>query len=263
MDKPTMIVGIDVVHLVGKEKSSIVGFAASMDRYISKYYIDSVYKAYNPKHKLQDITFELEPLFQQAIIKFKEQCGVPPQRIIVYRDSQSEGQYSRILQKEVSQLRQAIEKLKLQGGVYAEEDKPSFIFMITNKKIEQRFCESNGRLYNPTQGLVIEDEQICKGKFQFYLIPHSGPTGLQCPMKFDVISLENFVEADGTVSLNPKDLYDLTFNLSFGFFNYQNSIKLPGPLMYAHTLCNQMKKIVGKNDLFEIQDNFKDKLFCI
>jgi len=82
-------------------------------------------------------------------------------------------------------------------------------------------------------------------------------------MKFDVISLENFVEADGTVSLNPKDLYDLTFNLSFGFFNYQNSIKLPGPLMYAHTLCNQMKKIVGKNDLFEIQDNFKDKLFCI
>jgi len=87
MDRPTMIIGIDVAHLVGKERSSCVGFAASMDRYVSKYYIDSVYKEYNPKQKLQDITFELEGLFQQAIIKFKESNGVAPLRIIVYRDS--------------------------------------------------------------------------------------------------------------------------------------------------------------------------------
>lgn len=72
MDKPTMIIGIDVAHMVGNEKSSCVGFAASMNRYVSKYYIDSVYKAYNSKQKLQDITFELESLFQNAIIKFKE-----------------------------------------------------------------------------------------------------------------------------------------------------------------------------------------------
>lgn len=132
-----MIIGIDVAHGVGKERVSVVGFSASMDRYISKYYIDSVSKVPNQKVKLQDITFELEPLFQSAILKFKESNGVAPLRIIVYRDSQSEGQYDRILQKEVSQLRQAIDKLKLQGGVFEEADNPQFIFMITNKKIEQ------------------------------------------------------------------------------------------------------------------------------
>lgn len=116
---------------------------------------------------------------------------------------------------------------------------------------------------NPTQGLVIEDEKICNGKFQFYMIPHTGPTGLQCPMRYDVISIENFKDEEGKDNLNPKDLYDLTFNLSFGFFNYQNSIKLPGPLMYAHTLVNQMKKIIGRGDVLEVPDNFKDKLFCI
>jgi len=83
-------------------------------------------------------------------------------------------------------------------------------------------------------------------------------------MRYDVVSVEGFNDENGNSTLNPKDLYDLTFNLSFGFFNYQNSIKLPGPLMYAHTLVNQMKKIVGnKCEALEIPENFKDKLFCI
>jgi len=76
-------------------------------------------------------------------------------------------------------------------------------------------------------------------------------------MRYDVIAYENW-------EFNPKDLYDLTFNLSFIFFNYQNSIKLPGPLMYAHTLVNQVKKILGnKEDCFETPANFENKLYAI
>ncbi len=86
--------------------------------------------------------------------------------------------------------------------------------MVANKKIEQRFCVSDkGRLYNPQQGIVIEDTITRPDRFEFYLIPHTGPTGLQCPMRYDVIKFENW-------DFNPKDLYDLTFNLSFGFYNY-------------------------------------------
>lgn len=92
---PTMIIGIDVTHNVGSEKHSIVGFAASLDWYVSKYYVDSISK---PKPKdskkfgISQMTFELEPLFQKAILAFKNyNKGIAPQRIIVYRDSVSEG----------------------------------------------------------------------------------------------------------------------------------------------------------------------------
>lgn len=63
---PTMIIGIDVAHNVGKNKDSIVGFAASLDKFISWYYIDSIIKPKkigDSKFKPQNMTFELEPLF--------------------------------------------------------------------------------------------------------------------------------------------------------------------------------------------------------
>jgi len=63
MDVPTMIIGIDVAHWVGNKSESVVGFTASMDWYVSSYYIDSVSKANLDKRSPQDITFELEPLF--------------------------------------------------------------------------------------------------------------------------------------------------------------------------------------------------------
>lgn len=50
MDKPTMIIGIDVLHMVGRNKLSLVGFTATMDRYMSKYFVSSTSKA-NPKKK--------------------------------------------------------------------------------------------------------------------------------------------------------------------------------------------------------------------
>ena len=36
--KHTMIIGADVFHNTGKNKNSVVGFCASMDRYFTKYY---------------------------------------------------------------------------------------------------------------------------------------------------------------------------------------------------------------------------------
>jgi hypothetical protein len=84
MEVPTMIVGIDVVHHVGIDKDSIVGFAASMNGSVSKYYFDMEKKANIKGTRLQDITFALEHLFQSAIIRFKETCNRAPMRFIVY-----------------------------------------------------------------------------------------------------------------------------------------------------------------------------------
>ena len=76
---------------------------------------------------------------------------------------------------------------------------------------------------------MIEDTITQSDRYEFYLIPHKGPTGLQGPVRYEVIAMSK-INGD---EIDPKDLYDLTFNLCFGFYNYQASIKLPAPLMYA------------------------------
>ena len=79
MDRPTMVVGIDVTHHVGKNGDSVLGFSASMDRYVGKYFTSSVIKP-NPgrKKRPNEIVFEMESLFQQSILKFKDLNGAAP-----------------------------------------------------------------------------------------------------------------------------------------------------------------------------------------
>lgn len=89
------------------------------------------------------------------------------------------------------------------------------------------------------------------------MISHDGPTGLQCPIRYEVI-VNTFKDLD------PKDLYDLTNSLCYGYFNLQGAVRIPGPLMYAHTLCNQVSKICSKKfDIAETPIDFKNKLYYI
>ena len=71
MEVPTMIVGVDVCHHVGKQKDSILGFTATLDKYMGRYFVDSV-KVGNPlrKKKPNEILFKMEELFQRAIMTF-------------------------------------------------------------------------------------------------------------------------------------------------------------------------------------------------
>lgn len=250
MTKPTMIIGIDVCHRVGKNKKSILGFVASLDKYVGQYYSGSVAQG-----EKQEMAFGIEKLFQEAINEFIAHNGVAPGQIIVYRDAVSEGQSQVTLESEVPQLRKAIQNL-MDIGKFTEE--PSILFLLANKRIEQRFfTEQHGEFKNPSRGLVIQDGLTRTDRFEFYMISHDGPTGLQCPIRYEVI-VNTFKDLD------PKDLYDLTNNLCYGFYNLQGAVRIPGPIMYAHTLCNQISKICGKkSDIAETPAGFKNKLYYI
>ena len=250
MDVPTMVIGIDVCHRVGRNKKSVLAFVASLDKYVGKYY-----SACQSQGEKQEIAFSIEKLFQEAIIQFIEVNKSPPQRIIVYRDAVSEGQSETTIQTEVPQLSRAIDNLYDAGTI---ESKPKVLFILANKRIEQRFCTADrGKLYNPNRGIVIEDTITRQDRFEFYMISHSGPTGLQCPIRYEVIH-------STWDDLNPKDLYDLTNILCSGYFNLAGVVKIPGPIMYAHTMCNQISKICNRKDkIVDTPAEFSKKLYYI
>jgi aubergine len=250
MNEPTMLIGIDVCHRVGKNKKSVLGFVASLDKYVGKYYTGSVSQG-----EKQEIAFSIEKLFQEAIQAFIKANKIPPKKIIVYRDAVSEGQSETTLSTEVPQLRSAIQNLKDTNQI---EEEPMILFILANKRIEQRFfTQDRGKLFNPRRGLVIESQVTRPDRFEFYMISHAGPTGLQCPVRYEVIF-------STWTDLDPKDLYDLTNLLCYGFYNLQGAVKIPGPIMYAHTLCNQISKICQRKDkVADTPSAFNSKLYFI
>mmetsp|Transcript_32822 Transcript_32822/g.32159 ORF Transcript_32822/g.32159 Transcript_32822/m.32159 type:complete len:275 (+) Transcript_32822:1583-2407(+) len=250
MDRPTMIIGMDVCHRVGKNKKSVLGFVASKDKYVASYYSASVSQG-----EKQEIAFSIEKLFQEAIQEFIKTNSVAPERIIIYRDAVSEGQSEVTLKTEVPQLAQAIQNLMDVGEM---ETEPSILFLLANKRIEQRFFTQDRKfMQNPDRGLVIESEITRPDRFEFYMISHAGPTGLQCPVRYEVIK-NTFTDLD------PKDLYDLTNSLCYGFYNLQGAVRIPAPIMYAHTMCNQISKICSRQPaVAETPDAFKNQLYYI
>ncbi len=186
-EAPTMVVGLDVVHNVGKAKQSILTVAASMKKDCGNYFSTSIVVDRDPSVKAVKLSFDLEPIFQRAILKFKELNGdVEPQRIIVYRDSVSEGQNSTILAREVPAVRQALQSLH-DGGELS--DMPGLVFMTANKNVDQRFWnQGKSGAKNPQSGLVVKSHVTREDRFEFFMISHNGPTGLQAPVRYDVLA---------------------------------------------------------------------------
>ncbi|CAI2386355.1 unnamed protein product [Moneuplotes crassus] len=251
MDKPTMIIGMDVCHRVGTNKKSVLNLVASKDKCVASFYSASVSQG-----EEQRIVFSIQKLFIEALQEFNTKNGLFPQRIIIYRDAVSEGQSEVTLGTEVPELEKAIKNLKDSGQI---EEEPSILFILVNKRIEQRFFtqDRRGNLKNPRRGLVIESKITRTDRFDFYMISHAGPTGLQCPVRYEVIK-NTFQDLD------PKDLYDLTNILCYGFYNLQGAVRIPSPLMYAHTMCNQISKICNHQvEVAETPEALKDKLYYI
>lgn len=81
-----MLCGADVFHNTGKNKNSIVGFCASMDRYFTKYAsIPHVQEKMG-----QEIVYCMGKLMKKALKEYKKINSKLPELIIFYRDGVGE-----------------------------------------------------------------------------------------------------------------------------------------------------------------------------
>jgi len=81
----TMLVGIDVCHAPGLAQS-VVGFCASINPALSKYYSEKFVQ----KKKQEIIDKKLKDAVKRAILYYKDKNKDMPDHIIVYRDGVSD-----------------------------------------------------------------------------------------------------------------------------------------------------------------------------
>jgi aubergine-like protein len=124
-------------------------------------------------------------------------------------------------------MKSAMEKMKEEGTIPGV---PRICYLIVNKRVNARFFSKAGRnIGNPPMGTVVDSSVTMKSGYDFYLLPARANQGAMTPTYF-------FVAYDDT-GCKADDIQSLAFKLSFTYFNWSGSVRVPAPCLYAHRLA--------------------------
>ena len=242
-EKKTMICGIVIYRKCREKGCSYSALVCTMDRFAGRYYSQCSYN--KPDEKVGD---NVAKLVLKACKKFKEVNGDLPERIIVMRDGVSESQYEAVYSLDAAPIKEVLKD--------NEMTKTSFIFMTINQVNHGRFFRSDkARLYNPDRGTLIDTGCVKEDQYDFFLVPHGSRQGIQGPTRFNILYSDEKIDVKG--------LYLTCFRLCYGYYNYQSSIKVPSPVLYAHKLAYFLGGIENKHGKTLAEEKLYTKLFYI
>jgi eukaryotic translation initiation factor 2C len=230
LDAQTILFGIDVTHpSPGSSDSapSIAGVVASVDGIFSQYPASM-----RTQRGRQEMVAQLDEMIVERLKLWqKRNQGKLPNKVIVYRDGVSEGQYRIVLEEEYPAFKKAFDKL------YGAESKhPKISIIMVGKRHHTRFYptkmeDTDGKTGNPMPGTVVDRGVTGEKLFDFFLLAHQGLQGTSKPAHYVVLRDD--------IKLGADQLQSLTHNLCYTFARATRSVSICPPAYYADLLCER------------------------
>ncbi|XP_062995532.1 piwi-like protein 2 [Elgaria multicarinata webbii] len=215
--KQLMVIGMDVYHDPSRGKRSVVGFVASINHTLTKWYSRVVFQMPH-----QEIVDSLKVCLVDALRKFHEVNHCLPEKIVVYRDGVSDSQLKMVENYEIPQLEKCFEAFK--------KYEPKMAVFVVQKKISANiYSAATDHFTTPSPGTVIDHTITSQDWVDFYLIAHYAHQGCGIPT--------HYVCVKNTANLSPDHMQRLTFKLCHMYWNWPGTIRVPAPCKYAHKLA--------------------------
>jgi len=226
--RPVMVIGIDVY--LSLEGEQYMGFAASLDTMCTEYF--SIACAIDANAG-QNISVKLQSAMRDAILQFTHRNdGVLPEHFIVYRASVFHGEWPLIKAVEVESILKVIRAVG-EGAVVGAPYAPKLTFVTIAKRVGMRFfapSPNQHNIKNPEPGTVVDCQANRSDMYDFYLINQAVLKGTASPTYYAVLHDDAKVE--------PNVLQNLTYRLSFLYYNFTGSVKMPAPAQYAKKIAH-------------------------
>ncbi|KAG7176231.1 argonaute 2-like 1, partial [Homarus americanus] len=223
-NEPVIFLGADVTHPPAgdNKKPSIAAVVGSMDAHPSRYAA-----TVRVQQHRQEVIQELSSMVKELLIQFYKSTRFKPNRIILYRDGVSEGQFQTVLQHELTAMREACIKLEA-------DYKPGITYIAVQKRHHTRlFCsdkkEQSGKSGNIPAGTTVDVGITHPTEFDFYLCSHQGIQGTSRPSHYHVLWDDNHFDSD--------ELQCLTYQLCHTYVRCTRSVSIPAPAYYAHLVA--------------------------
>ncbi|KAG1867688.1 Piwi domain-containing protein [Suillus subluteus] len=224
----TMVVGMDVTHpgpgsvegtpsiaaVVASVDSSFVQFPASLRCQETK------------KEMITDLT----SMMIDRLMFYAEKNQTLPDRVFVYRDGVSEGQFNTVLEEELPKILEAFKRVP-QRKPY----RPLLTIIICGKRhhakfwpTDSQFTDRNG---NTRPGTVVDRGITAVFDFDFYLQAHAGLQGHVKATHYTVVYDENRLGAD--------ELQQGTHTASYLYARATKAVSLVPAAYYADLACER------------------------
>ncbi|KAF8960908.1 argonaute-like protein [Flammula alnicola] len=226
---PTMLVGIDVTHPgpgTVKGTPSIAAVVASYETEFAQYPCSM-----EIQETKKEMVTNLGKMMWERLTLFLKKNKTLPQRVLVYRDGVSEGQFMTVVEEELPAIRLAFKKFDTPKAPY----KPKLAIVICGKRHHTRFYpteEANADdKGNPRSGTVVDRGVTAVYNFDFFLQAHGGLQGTTRPTHYYVVHDDIGFQAD--------ELQTLTNSVSYLFARATKAVSLVSPAYYADLACER------------------------
>ncbi|XP_068994931.1 piwi-like protein 2 [Embiotoca jacksoni] len=237
--KRLMVVGVDVHHDPSKKHQSVMGFVASVNSSLTRWYSRVTFQTPN-----EELISGFRVCLLAALQKYYEVNHNLPEKIVVYRDGVSDGQLKMVEEYEIPQLIKCFETFP---GY-----EPRLVFIVVQKRINTTLYSSTANSFGtPMPGTVLDHTLTQKKWVDFFLMAHHIRQGCGLPTHY--ISLYN------TANLTPDHLQRLTFKMCHLYWNWPGTIRVPAPCKYAHKLAFLSGQYLHSEPAIQLSD----KLFFL
>ncbi|XP_075300918.1 piwi-like protein 2 [Opisthocomus hoazin] len=237
--KQLMVIGMDVYHSHSTGMRSVVGFVASMNHVLTKWYSRVVFQMPH-----QEIADSLRLCLANALQRFHEMNHCLPRKIVVYRDGVSDSQLDTVLNYEIPQMQKCFDAF--------ENYQPSMVVVVVQKQMRTNFyAVAPEQFASPPPGTVIDHTVTSADWQEFFLLAHCSRQGCSIPTRY--VCLLN------TANLSCEHLQRLTFKLCHLYWNWPGTIRVPAPCKYAHKLAFLAGQVLHQ----EPSTQLCDKLFFL
>ncbi|GJE86301.1 argonaute-like protein [Phanerochaete sordida] len=226
--RPTMMVGIDVTHPgfgTVKHTPSIAAVVASIDQHFGQFPC-----SLRMQESKKEMVTDLAEMMIERLKAFQAASNVLPDRIIVYRDGVSEGQFNIVIQDEMPEIKKAFRAFDKQQPYM-----PKLTIVVCGKRHHTRFFPTDPQHAagdgNPKPGTVVDRGVTAVYEFDFFLQAHGGLQGTTRPTHYYVVHDEIGFQAD--------QLQTLTNDVSFLFARATKAVSLVSPAYYADLACER------------------------
>ncbi|XP_036077323.1 piwi-like protein 4 isoform X3 [Rousettus aegyptiacus] len=234
--KSLMVVGIDVCKDAFDKRMLVVGFVASINPRITRWFSRCILQ-----RTTTDVADCLKVFMIGALNKwYKHNHGLPA-RIIVYRDGVGDGQLKTLIEYEVPQLLSSVAEAS------SNTSSKLSVIVVRKKCMSRFFTEVNHTIQNPPLGTVVDSEATRPEWYDFYLVSQAACRGTVSPTYYNVIYDDN--------GLKPDHMQRLTFKLCHLYYNWPGLISIPAPCQYAHKLTFLVAQSIHKEPSLELANS--------